>query len=273
MKHTYHRMTGCLLALWICVSCTVREDRSDCPCYVDLDYRQVLLSTRADDAAGRVEVAFYDPACCWTAAHALRSCPEEEEVAVEKGQLQVVAVVHTHPWQHFLEAGTQIVCEPGNEIDALSVHTEFVDCRGETTRCLLQPHKQFTTLTFTDEQDGALCRQYHMVIRGTTCGFEATDFSAVEGPYHCTIQEADESGAIRVRVPRQKRDDLLLEFWDKKEQRLVFTCPVGLYLFASGYDPAAPDLPDCTLRIDFRQALLYLLITDWNEETIYRLYE
>ena len=76
-----------------------------------------------------------------------------------------------------------------------------------------------------------------------------------------------------MRIPRQLRDDLLLEFWDKAEHRLVFTCPVGLYLFASGYDPAAADLPDCTLRIDFRQALLCLLITDWTEETIYRLYE
>ena len=40
-----------------------------------------------------------------------------------------------------------------------------------------------------------------------------------------------------------------------------------------GYDPAAVDLPDFCLRIDFREALLYLRITDWQDEYIYSLYE
>ena len=49
--------------------------------------------------------------------------------------------------------------------------------------------------------------------------------------------------------------------------------PVGMYLFAAGYDPDAIDLPDFSFRIDFRDALLYLRIADWQDEYIYSLYD
>jgi len=270
---------GACLCLLLQGACTVREDRGPCPCYVDVDYRQVLSPTHAYDPAGRVEVAFFDAAtdvgtdCRWTDVHGLDDCPEEEEVAVDKGTVRVVAVVHDHPLRHYLSDGTKITYAAGNEMDPLYVHTEQLDCTEEWTRCILQPHKQFSTLTFTDEQDGALCRQYHLLVRGTTCGLDAADLSAVEGPYLYTVQDTDAEGAIQVRIPRQLRDDLLLEFWEKREQRLLFTCPVGLYLFAAGYDPRAKDLPDYSLRIDFRQAQVYLRVADWTEEIIYSLYE
>ena len=87
------------------------------------------------------------------------------------------------------------------------------------------------------------------------------------------MQEDDGEGRICVRIPRQIRSDRLLEFWEKDEHRLLFSSPVGVYLFAAGYDPAAIDLPDFSLRIDFRDALLYLRIADWQDEYIYSLYD
>ena len=270
--HFIRVLFGCFL-LCAGIGCTVREDRQPCPCYLDLDYRELLAAVPELDTAGRVDVLLQDAGSRWTTQHPLEQCPELEEISVEKSRLQVVALVHDKPWLDFLAKGTQVTYEAGNEIDALYAHTDWVDCNEEEARCVLQAHKQFSTLQFTDEDDGALCRQYNMVIRGTTCGFDAADLSAVEGPYLYTVQEDDGQGRICVRIPRQIRSDLLLEFWEKDAHRLLFSCPVGLYLFAAGYDPAAVDLPDFCLRIDFREALLYLRITDWQDEYIYSLYE
>ena len=138
---------------------------------------------------------------------------------------------------------------------------------------MLQPQKQFSTLFITDESEGSLCRQYNLVIRGTTCGFDAVDYAAVDGSYLYTVQEDDGTGRISVRIPRQKRSDLVLEFWDKEDHLKRFSSPVGLYLFAAGYDPAASSLPDYEIRIDFRDALLYLRVSDWEEEHVFSLYE
>jgi len=254
-------------------SCSVLEDRAPCPCYLDIDYREVLSSALSTAPEEKVEVGLFDGPACWAADHKLEDCPELEEVAVEKARLQAVAVVHDHPFRTFLEAGTEIRYDEGNQMDALYVHTEEVDCMAEEARCVLRPHKQFSTLSFTDEAGGELCRQYNMVVRGTTCGFDAADFSALDGPYLYTVQEDDGAGKVRVRIPRQKREDLLLEFWDKEDHLKRFTCPVGLYLFAAGYDPDAPDLQDYEVRINFRSGLLYLRVADWTDEYLFSLYE
>lgn len=253
--------------------CTVLEDRAPCPCYLDIDYSEVLSAPLDLAQERRVEVGLFDPVRRWTTDHWLETCPTLEEVSVDKATLRAVAVVHDHPLRLFLDGDPRIAYEPGNQIDALYVHTEELDCTAEEARCILRPHKQFTTLYFTDEEGGDLCRQYNMVIRGTTAGFDAADLSAIEGPYLYTVQEDDGEGQIAVRIPRQLRPDLLLEFWDKEDHLKRFTCPVGLYLFASGYDVRALDLEDYRIRIDFRFGLLYLRVADWEEETIYSLYE
>lgn len=273
MKYHFLRVLfGCFL-LCAGIGCTVREDRLPCPCYLDIDYRALLAAAPVLDTSGRVDVLLLDEGSRWTTQHPLELCPELEEVAVGKNQVQVVALVHDKPWQDFLAQGTRVCYEAGNEMDALYAFTDWVDCTDEEANCVLQPHKQFSTIQFTDEADGAICRRYNMVIRGTTCGFDAADLSAVEGEYLYTVQEDDGQGRICVRIPRQIRSDLLLEFWEKDAHRLLFSSPVGMYLFAAGYDPGAIDLPDFSLRIDFRDALLYLRIADWQDEYIYSLYD
>ena len=270
--HFIRAAFGCLL-LCAGIGCTVREDRLPCPCYLDIDYRELLAKGRSVGEGARVDLLLQDEESRWMMQHPLDVCPELEEISVDKSRLQLIALVHDKPWREFLATGTQVTYEPGNEMDALYASAQWVDCLDEEANCVLQLHKQFSTLEFTDESGGALCRRYHMVIRGSTCGFDAADLSAVEGEYLYTVQEDDGQGRICVRIPRQLRNDLLLEFWEKDTRRLLFSSPVGLYLFAAGYDPAAADLPDFSLRIDFRDALLYLRIADWKDEYIYSLYD
>lgn len=261
------------ISLLLCFGCTVREDRVPCPCYLDIDYREVLAASWGDGWEGCVDVTLRAPEPVWSENRRMGDCPEVEEVTVDKAQVRVIGLVHNRPLRDFLGAGTQIVYEAGNQIDSLYVHTETVDCTGEEASSVLQPQKQFSTLFITDESEGALCRQYNLVIRGTTCGFDAVDYAAVDGSYLYTVQEDDGTGRISVRIPRQKRSDLVLEFWDKTDHLKRFSSPVGLYLFAAGYDPAASSLPDYEIRIDFRDALLYLRVSDWEEERVFSLYE
>lgn len=269
MKKTLFR----LLLLLTVPGCTVLEDRSPCPCYLDIDYREVLSAPWPDEWDGCVDVTLYAPPPVWTEKRRMADCPAMEEVAVGKAEIRVVGLVHNRPMRNFLADGTQIRYEAGNQIDSLYVHTEEVDCTGEEACSVLRPHKQFSTLFFTDEADGERCRAYNLVIRGSTCGFDAADLSAVEGAYLYTVQEDDGTGRISVRIPRQLRSDLVLEFWDKDDHLKRFSSPVGLYLLAAGYDPQALDLPDYTIRIDFRQALLYLRVADWETEQVFALYD
>ena len=273
MARSVFRGLRLLILFPVVAGCTVLENRVPCPCYLDVDYREVATGDRADMPGGVVDVKLFAPEPGWTQRHRLDDCPELEEVTVDKARIRVVGLVHDRPLRGFLDEGTEIRYEPGNQIDSLYVHTEEVNCTGEEARAVLRPHKQFSTIFITDEEDGDLCRQYHLVIRGTTCGFDAADCGALEGPYWYTVQEYDGAGRISVRIPRQLRDDLVLEFWDKESRLKLFSSPLGLRIFDAGYDPAAEELPDYEFRIDFRRALVFLRIVDWEEVRVYGLYE
>lgn len=251
-------------------SCTVREDRQPCPCYLDMDYRELLAADLFSGEPGMVDVALFHPELAGHSTYSLGTCPEMEEQAVSRDTVRVVAVVGSRLPEGFPQLGTKICYEAGNQMDSLYVHTGLVDCAAESALCVLRPLKQFSTLTLTDGEGGAMLRQYNLVVRGATCGLDAADLSAVDGPYLYTVQDYDRNGGISVRIPRQKERGLMLDFYDKTTYQRLFSTPLGLYLFDAGYDPDAPELSDYAFQIDFERALVYLRIADWEDEYVYQ---
>ena len=272
MKRFDGYVLGIVLAL-LPAGCSVREDRLSCPCYLDIDYRIVLSAGREGFSPGAVDVSVYAPDSVWRRKHPLSSCPETDEVVVRRDSVRVIALLGGTSSPGFPASGTRMTYGTGKQIDSLYVHTEQVDCSGEEARALLHPRKQFSTLSFSDGEDGERFRQFDWVLQGTTCGLDLADLSAVEGDYSVQPVEIAGTGGFQVRIPRQVRPDLVIAFRSRAHPLNRFVCPVGRHLFEAGYDPAAPDLPDYDLRIDFRQALVYLRIADWTEETIYSLYD
>lgn len=264
------------IRIWIIVillplalqGCTVKEDREPCPCYLDVDYSAVLEARPLDRKPGNVDVAVFIPAETCMTSFRLSDCPAVNENIVERSMAQVVGVVHNRVTKDFLAAGGPVTYAAGNQIDSVFVHTSTVDCTGEDAYCKLDVHKQFHTLFLTDEFAGDALRQYNLVIKGSTCGFDARTLEAIEGEYLYTVQDYDEEGDISVRVPRQLHDDLRLEFWTKDDYRKVFTAPLGQYMKATGYDKDALDLVDFEIMINFRLATLYVRVADWDDQYI-----
>lgn len=266
-----------LALLWILLAltpagCSVLEERSSCPCYLDIDYGVVRAGGWGRFPGAVVCVSAQAPDSVWRAEHPLASCPETEEITVHRDSVRVIALLRSGQLSPLQSIGGQITCSPDCQIDSLYAFSETVDCTGEETRVVLVPHKQFSTLSFEDGEGGSLLRQYDLVVQGTTCGFLLTDLSAVEGPYVVRVEEVPGSGCFPVRIPRQLRPDLVLMFRSRVNPLDRFRCPVGRCLFEAGYDPAAADLPDYDFRIDLQNALLGIRVRGWEDEFIYSLY-
>lgn len=270
-------MTGAAFLAAAAVGCSVKEDRTPCPCYLDIDYAKVLAADYYGKAPGAVEASLFvskDDERNFT-SFPLDNCPQINENIVDRAKVRVVGVVHNRPSKDYLGKGSRMVWAEGNEIDSVYVHASDVDCFGEEAYCLLEPHKQFHTIFLTDEFGGDALREYNLVVVGSTCGFDAAapGFEAIEGSYMYTVQDYDRDGGISVRVPRQIDDDLRLEMWSKDDYRRIFVAPLGQYMRATGYDKEALDLVDFEVRINFRDAAVYVRVADWDYEKIFSLYE
>ena len=253
--------------------CTVKEDRRPCPCFLDLDYREMLAEDLLSGEPGNVETAVFQPGLACSSSYTTENCPQIEEHETERSQVRVVGVLSSRKLYDFPSKGTLVTYEAGNEIDSVYVHVSDIDCSGEDASCVLRPSKQFSTLFLTDEEGGGMLRSYNMVVKGNTCGFDAFSLEAVSGDYLYTVQEFDRDGRISVRIPRQADNGLVLEFYDKESYRHLFSAPLGQYLFDAGYDPGAGELLDYSFRINFEQTLVYLRIAAWDEEFIYKLFK
>ena len=251
--------------------CSVMENREPCPCYLDLDYSEVLAEWPSDGPSGKIEVGVYRLSSDYSSVYLLSDCPSSEEKAVTRGMAEVVGVVHNRPARFLLSDGTRIRWAAGHQIDSVYGHHSTVDCTGEEARCLLELHKQFHTVRISDGFDGAMLHAYKLVVQGTTSGFDESDFSAIEGDYGFTVPEQE--GVTSFRIPRQLRDDLLLKCLRPEDDAVAFTFPLGRYLAATGYDKSALDLCDFDLKIDFRRSVAYIRIAGWIDEWMVSLYE
>lgn len=253
--------------------CTVKEDRQRCPCFLDLDYRAMLAKDLLLGEPGTMDVAVFLPELACRSSYSIEDCPEVEEQSVPRSEARVIGVLSSRRQDGVLDSGTKIVYDAGNQIDSVYVHSSVVDCSGEEAVCELHPLKQFSTVFLTDEEDGAILRKYNLVVKGTTCGLDALDLSALSGEYLYTVQEYDRDGGVSVRIPRQTDSRLILEFYDKETYQHLFSAPLGTYLFDAGYDTEAEELQDYTFKINFEQTLVYLRIAGWEEEFIYKLFK
>ena len=269
-----YSVTLTVAALLLFAGCSVLEDRTPCPCYLTLDWRRVKAADPSDGRDGAWECRVLVPEVAHDVRYSPFEAPDLEIVPVKKSAASVVAVFHDHPLKEALEHGMRLEWPAGNQIDSVYAFKEDVDCTGEDAVCVLEPHKQFSTITFDDGLSGAELSRYNLVVRGTTDGFDASTFAAIEGEYLADVQERPgaSADAFSVRIPRQTSPTLVLEFWTKDSKLRLFSSPVGAYLFAMGYDRDEADLRDYHIRVDFRQALMFIRIADWEDEYVYSLY-
>ncbi len=260
LSYAYLFVIGALMVLP--ASCSVLEDRKECPCYLDVDYRYILQGGHGADPAGFVRVELFSPGLELSGEQSLDECPSTAEYRVSRNQTKVVAVVSPSDSLPWTSDGTRIVYAPGNQADSLYLHVSEVDCSGEEAYCLLTPVKQFSTLFITDNQGGSLLRNWNLVIRGSSCGLDVRDGVAVAGEYLYTVQDADASGWFRVRIPRQIDDRLVLEIYDRDLYHRLYTVPIGRTMTVL---TKADPLPDYEVRVDFASMLAYVRLADWTE--------
>ena len=254
-SHTF--FIKCLLAGALCCACSVKEDRTPCPCWLDID---VSLCSRQGETVSlrgwntrqplfgeRVHVADWPD--CW-------------ETTVPKG------IVHYTAYTGFdrcLLSGADMVIPEGAQCDSIWAYNTAVICEGEDAYDRVTLHKQFATVTMklSDEPEGAL----EVLLTGSSAGMSLEDLSPARGIFrYSTAQDPD--GLFTFRLPRQADDSIVLELL--RDGRHYEDFPLGELIARTGYDWRAQDLDDIFLGVDFYRSGVTIGIGGWDGDTVYR---
>ena len=140
MKARYILRAAVSAALFCLASCSVKEDRTQCPCLLTVDCRRIPAG-----AGALVQVA---PGGARGRLAALPARRKELSFRVRRDWQELSCLFGIARPGQALEARA-VVLEPGDEMDSLYACHQVIDCRGESARGILRPRKQWCTLSLS----------------------------------------------------------------------------------------------------------------------------
>ena len=264
------RRTLILAVAAAAVSCSVFEDRTDCPCYLVVDYAVVNNDSTRPTREGRVHSLLYNPDCSENITHMSVSCPAYDTLACKKGDALFSAIYS--PGTVPLKSLERVVrYSSGNQVDSIYGCHESLLLVGEREEVKVSLHKQFSTVKLIIKDSDTIVRQADVTAVGNTCGYDLADFSPVKGDYRYAVPD-DGSSERSFRIPRQADYSLVLHIANQASG-LDADFPLGQYLADIGYDFDVPDLSDFEIELDISYMTFTIKINDWDREFLVNVFD
>ena len=293
MDMIYTVMNRLLFVMWMAgmlllSSCSVKEDRSGCPCWMTVDLSKVaesrwksperqssteyqmvtkslesrqhiaesvVLRLRGNSDEDEVDYAFKMTETVNTEVGAL-------EYEVPRGAVGVSVIGMPDRVGHDGIAGydgDEIRIPVGEQMDSLYGFFRMFYTRCESVLCNVELHKEFCIVSFTLGDDGYIS-PYDLEVWGNVAGVSPWDLMPLEGDFR--FAPSQEDGVYRVRVPRQVDNSLELVMLEDSE--IVDRLPLGEYITRSGYDWAAEDLADVHIALDMEKQQVMITVSGWD---------
>lgn len=245
-----------LLFVWVNLAlccCSVKEDRSACPCLLTMDLSAIdtsvvkvlnVLATSSDGIVFSDIVQSDDFSFLYA-----REVPHKDIRVTLWGTAGI---------------DDRLDIPYGCECPALYMHAFDADTSGETFHEIVDMKKNHCRLTVLF--DGEVEMPYSLTFRGNVCGYDYRGLPS-EGDFACVAYPEGDVGS-QITLPRQLDSSLMLDVEDEGSS-LVKTFAIGEYLVKSGYDWTEADLEDVTIILDYYVTGITITYKGWDEEHTY----
>lgn len=254
-----------LLGTGVLPSCTVKDDRELCPCWLTLSFDG--MESLSGGAAVR---GFRSEGEVFGAIAPLG--PVEDSIwrtPVTRGFLVAMS------WRMDgvdepgcdMESGLPVVKAPeGEAFPRLFSWCENEDCSGGSARDTVRFHKQFSLFRIDIGKDpGTLSRYTFRFVSGWN-GVSIADASPVAGAFGAVVTADGEQTYVSVSVPRQGDDLMTMEV--AVDGGPFRTFGIGAYLAGRGFDWYAEDLADVYITFDIYEGIGSAIIDQWDDRPL-----
>lgn len=240
----------CLLA---CFSCSVKEDRMDCPCRLVLDFSDNdTVSVRSAQLLVNASEGF-----CLADTIACSDFSAEYMVSVPRGSVNVLA---WYGGEDCVGRNEGLRIPYGQDCPEVYMDFFVVETDGESVHKAVRMKKNHcrATIYVKTEEDFP----YRLLVKGEVDGYDQDGMPSY-GSFMYEL-ELSEDMTGWVTLPRQRDESLCLEVCEGDAVLKVFT--LGRYISATGYDWTAEHLEDLTLSLDYTHNIIGITIGEWDKE-------
>lgn len=255
-----------LIALIFASSCTVKEDRMPCPCYIEFE------------ALPGLGYELYDNICfvCLDQNSRAVECTQDiswhealggtRDVKVSKGIKYLSAIQGLN--RSYMQ-GNSVIIPLGEQADSLGCFTVAANCYREKYLMQIDSTKHFSTVTIKVMEDDRDDYPYILRVRGDVNGFDFRTMSPVEGDF-CHVPKINRRNEFIFRLPRQFPKDgrIFLDICDRLnydiDPHVLASIGLGEMIDRAGYDWTRPCLQDIQIRLTYSIAHIQISISDWH---------
>jgi len=254
-----------VILILMAASCSVKEDRIDCPCFLTLDFSEVPDAMKSSGVW--VNIVHEDGTCLLqeSISKEMYKFPEQYIAEVRKGNVSVSAA-YGKIRSRVSSDNRILTLESGQEADSLFAHTRYVDCRGESAIDSVRLHKQWCNMTIR-LQGTEFWTSYAFEVDSGWNGINLSDLSAVSGNFEC-IPRRTSADSYEIRLPRQGDNDMSLlvldDHGDGTRGDVIYEYPIGQMINSSGYNWYNLDLDDLIITIDYARSEVTVEICPWS---------
>ena len=247
MNRIWIRACVCALGT-LAAACSVKEDRTPCPCVVSLDMTECL-------GAGDMIVTVWNEGMVYRRYSSPSEGRKLLECEVPRGQVTISAVSVRDAGR--LE-GSVLTIPQGSCPDSVYACAGVIDASGENALGQIALRKQFASVSLDTRLSLYIGDTACARVRINVCGMDIRDLSAVGGDLSFKVT-ASEDGIFRFQLPRLPDGNVKMLFG--RETHLHYPLDLGEIMRQGGYDWDAPDLSDINIRTgptekDFRVEII-----------------
>ena len=223
-----------ILGLVALCSCSVKEDRSDCPCWIT-----VTADKTTSLSAWYGSQKILDNHSGGLVDH-----------TVPRGIVDIVS------------SEGSFTAPEGEQMGELFAQLQHLDTDGEFASTGIELKKQFATvsLDFKDGDDGRT--GYDLLVTGTVSGADIHTLAPVEGRFRCVPNPITDGRGYAFRAPRQKDESLTLQLL--ADDDTVDTIPLGELIRKAGFDWTRESLGDVAILCDIPARTFTISIMEWE---------
>lgn len=247
-------------------SCSVKEDRMPCPCYIEfealpgLEYKPydsfcfVCLDQNSRVVESAEEIPWYE------------ALGGTRDVKVSKGIKSLSAIQGLN--RSYMQ-GNSVIIPLGEQSDSLSCFTVTANCYREKYLMEIDSTKHFSTVTVKVMEDDRDNYPYILRVRGDVNGFDYRNMTPVEGDFR-HVPRMNRRNEFIFRLPRQFPKDgrLFLDICDRLnydiDPNILATIGLGEIIDRAGYDWTRPCLQDIQIKLTYSITHIQISITDWQ---------
>ena len=261
-----------LVALTLFCSCSVKEDRFQCPLFMFFSEDVNGVGARGEALVHVYENGSQVPTKEVPVTVNMLSA-EDYGIMIRKGETVAAVLVERSASE---VSGARVVYPEGKAVDELYALCEaFVTGpQDEEYQVKAVLGRQVTPVDLTLSHSGTGEYPFVMVIRSGWNGFDERTLEPLRGTYHSVLATDAVAGHYAFCVPRQGMPlDLHLEFWEgnpdsDRTARMVYSYDLGAFMVQGGYDWTEAHLKEFRMSLDYANGRFTIAVNDWRDQFV-----